>query len=238
MPKAKKVIFVIVEGPTDEDALSSVLKALFSSAEVHFHVIHGDITAERSICGKNARSYVGARIDAEMKKYAYRKDDVLQIVHLIDTDGAFIPDELVRAMDESETEDRIRYYEDHIVAKDVCSVQKRNRRKSEAVAALCATGTMKAGMPYSIYYFSRNMEHVLHGIADDLTDDRKVELADAFAERYENDPEGFVQLMNSADVAVPGTYGQTWNFIRKGANSLQRHSNLCVLLEQENLRVL
>lgn len=40
MSKAKKVIFVIVEGPTDEDALSSVLKQIFSSAEVHFHVIY------------------------------------------------------------------------------------------------------------------------------------------------------------------------------------------------------
>ena len=41
MSKAKKVIFVIVEGPTDKDALSSVLKQIFSSAEVHFHVIYG-----------------------------------------------------------------------------------------------------------------------------------------------------------------------------------------------------
>lgn len=46
MSKAKKVIFVIVEGPTDKDALSSVLKQIFSSAEVHFHVIYGDITTE------------------------------------------------------------------------------------------------------------------------------------------------------------------------------------------------
>lgn len=46
MSKAKKVILVIVEGPTDEDALSSVLKQIFSSAEVHFHVIYGDITTE------------------------------------------------------------------------------------------------------------------------------------------------------------------------------------------------
>lgn len=49
MLKAKKVIFVILEGPTDEDALSSVLKAIFSSAEVHFQVIHGDITTEGAI---------------------------------------------------------------------------------------------------------------------------------------------------------------------------------------------
>lgn len=71
MSKAKKVIFVIVEGPTEEDALSSVLKQIFSSAEVHFHVIHGDITTEDAITANNAKSYVAKRIAAEMKKYAY-----------------------------------------------------------------------------------------------------------------------------------------------------------------------
>ena len=84
MSKAKKVIFVIVEGPTDEDALSSVLKQIFSSAEVHFHVIHGDITTEDAITANNAKSYVAKRIAAEMKKYAYKESDILQIVHLID----------------------------------------------------------------------------------------------------------------------------------------------------------
>ena len=95
MSKAKKVIFVIVEGPTDKDALSSVLKQIFSSAEVHFHVIYGDITTEDAITANNAKSYVAKRVAAEMKKYAYKESDILQIVHLIDTDGAFIPDNLV-----------------------------------------------------------------------------------------------------------------------------------------------
>lgn len=97
MSKAKKVIFVIVEGPTDKDALSSVLKQIFSSAEVHFHVIRGDITTEDAITANNAKSYVAKRVAAEMKKYAYKESDILQIVHLIDTDGAFIPDNLVKA---------------------------------------------------------------------------------------------------------------------------------------------
>ena len=100
MSKAKKVILVIVEGPTDEDALSSVLKQIFSSAEVHFHVIYGDITTEDAITANNAKSYVAKRIAAEMKKYAYKESDILQIVHLIDTDGAFIPDNLVKARKE------------------------------------------------------------------------------------------------------------------------------------------
>ena len=34
-----------------------------------------------------------------------------------------------------------------------------------------------AGFPYEIYYFSRNMEHVLHDRAENLTDDEKEDLA-------------------------------------------------------------
>ena len=39
----KKVMLFIVEGPTDETSLSTVLNRIFSSATVNFQVIHGDI---------------------------------------------------------------------------------------------------------------------------------------------------------------------------------------------------
>ena len=42
----KKVIAVIVEGPSDEAALGSILKEYFSSAEIQFVVVHGDITTK------------------------------------------------------------------------------------------------------------------------------------------------------------------------------------------------
>ena len=101
---------------------------------------------------------------------------------------------------------------------------------------LCSTGKMKSKIPYSIYYFSRNMEHVLHNVATELTDDQKIELADAFADRYEENPMDFVAFIESEEVAVPGGYTQTWTFIREGTNSLNRHSNLRILFEQENLK--
>lgn len=232
MSKAKKVIFVIVEGPTDEDALSSILKAIFSSAEVHFHVIHGDITTEDAINGSNAKSHVAKRVGAEMEKYAYKDSDILQIVHLIDTDGAFIPDELVKARKEK----GVQYFKDHIETGEVKYIQNRNQKKSSVVASLCSTGKMKAGIPYSIYYFSRNMEHVLHNVATELTDDQKVELADAFADRYEKKPMDFIDFMESDEIAVAGTYTQTWTFIKEGTNSLNRYSNLRILFEQGNLK--
>ena len=41
-----------------------------------------------------------------------------------------------------------------------------------------------AGFPYEIYYFSRNMEHVLHDRAENLTDDEKEDLAFDIADQY------------------------------------------------------
>ena len=38
----KKVIAVIVEGPSDENAIGGILKEFFSSEEVQFAVVHGD----------------------------------------------------------------------------------------------------------------------------------------------------------------------------------------------------
>ena len=42
----KKVVAVIVEGPSDENAIGGILKEFFSSKEVQFAVVHGDITSD------------------------------------------------------------------------------------------------------------------------------------------------------------------------------------------------
>lgn len=42
----KKVIAVIVEGPSDESAIGGILKEYFCSEEVQFAVVHGDITSD------------------------------------------------------------------------------------------------------------------------------------------------------------------------------------------------
>jgi hypothetical protein len=44
----KKVIAVIVEGPSDENAIGGILREFFSSDEVQFAVVHGDITSNKS----------------------------------------------------------------------------------------------------------------------------------------------------------------------------------------------
>ena len=49
----KKVIVVIVEGPSDENALGGILKEYFSSSEVQFAVVHGDITSDSKTSPEN-----------------------------------------------------------------------------------------------------------------------------------------------------------------------------------------
>ena len=47
----KKVVAFIVEGTSDEAALGSVMKEYFSSNEVQFVVVHGDITLKDYVSG-------------------------------------------------------------------------------------------------------------------------------------------------------------------------------------------
>ncbi len=42
----KKIMLFIVEGPTDETALSTVLSRIFSSDTVRFQVVHGDVLTQ------------------------------------------------------------------------------------------------------------------------------------------------------------------------------------------------
>ena len=45
--KRKKVVLVIVEGPSDEEALGAVLNNYFDKDRVYVHTHHGDITTEK-----------------------------------------------------------------------------------------------------------------------------------------------------------------------------------------------
>lgn len=42
----KKIIFVIVEGPSDDEALGLLLEKIFSSNTVFVYITHGDITSK------------------------------------------------------------------------------------------------------------------------------------------------------------------------------------------------
>ncbi len=222
----KKVIAVIVEGPSDENAIGGIFKEYFSSEEVQFAVVHGDITSNVLTTVDNVITKIDELIDGIRTKYGYRWDDFVKVIHIADTDGAFTKNNVK----ESEVEG-IQYFEDHIAGDNVEAIERRNKYKAEILFKLYSTGKVH-GIGYRIYFNSCNLEHVLYGTLQNFSDEEKEEMSDEFAEKYEGRVDDFISFISDEIVAVPGTYKATWRFIEKEKHSLERHSNMHLIFEK------
>lgn len=225
--KTKKVILFIVEGPTDENALSPIFIKIFQSEKVLFHVVHGDVTSEWLVNSTNAIKTVNEHIKVEMDRYGFRRNDIIEVIHLIDTDGAFIPNDCVVIGDV----EKLCYTENQIISQNPQGTIERNSKKAQVLRRLYLANVIGT-IPYSIYYFSRNMEHVIHNISYNLTDDEKIDYAERFIKAYENNTEAFIHFLTDSDFTVRRDYRESWQFIFEGTNSLHRHCNLHLLFEK------
>lgn len=224
----KKIILLLVEGPTDEEALALVYSKLVKEHDIEFDVLHTDITADENMTAKYIKERIKKEIFGYLRKNPFiKKKDILKVVQIIDTDGAFVPSSFVRQSDAGKTE----YFETYISAKNLNRLVRRNISKRSIVHLLVQSEEV-AGFPYEIYYFSRNIEHVLHNIEKDLTDDEKESMAYEVAERYGENPEKFLELLYDESFHVSGTYGETWKFIMEKGNSLKRYSNMSLFFEK------
>lgn len=89
-PPEKKMILVIVEGQTDADALHMYRRDVFSNHQVAVAVTRGDVTTEIGVDRSNIRSRVGDVVKRYLAGNRFlRTDDLLRVIHVVDTDGAF-----------------------------------------------------------------------------------------------------------------------------------------------------
>lgn len=228
----KKIVLMIVEGPTDEDALAVVISKLIKDYEIEFKVLYTDITADEKMTVKYIDKTIKNAVDEYLKKNPFvKKKDILKIVQIIDTDGAFVASNQVRQSDNGKTE----YFETYISAKNKDRLIRRNISKRTIVYYLSGLKNLPDNYPYEIYYFSRNMEHVLHNISEELSATEKEELAFKTALHYQKNPQEFLQFLKEEELCVPGTYEETWAFIMKPGNSLLRYCNLALLFERLGL---
>lgn len=219
--REKKVVLFIVEGPSDEAALCSVMKEYFSSDEVQFVVVHGDITLKDNVSLDDIKKKINEQIEYIQRRYRYNFDDFIRIIHIVDMDGVYIPSEDIKNADIEE----VQYYEDFILAKHVQVIADRNKRKGDILFKLRKTGKIHE-IPYRIYFNSCNLEHVLYGELKNYSDEEKQRLSDEFADKYDGRAEEFVTFISEPAIAVLGTYQKTWDYIEKDKNSLHRHSNM------------
>lgn len=223
----KKVIAFIVEGASDEAALGTIMKEYFSDNEVQFVVIRGDITTKDYVSKDAILKKINEQIEEVKKRYRYQTEHFIKIIHLTDADGVYVGEDCVKY---AEVEG-IQYYIDHMETAKVKETVERNVRKADILFKLRRTGTVQ-GIPYKIYYNSCNLEHVLYNELKDFTDEEKRDMSDDFAEKYEGKAEEFVAFISDVEIAVPGTYQKTWDFLEKDKNSLNRHSNMHLIFEK------
>lgn len=218
----KKVIVFIVEGRSDEAALGSIMKEFFSNHEVQFIVVHGDITLKDYVSVDTIRNKINDQVDKIKNRYRYQYSDFLKIIHIVDTDGVYIPESDIQ----QEDVEKVTYYIDHIAAKNPEAIRKRNKIKGDILFKLRKTGKIHKTIPYKVYFNSCNLEHVLYGELRNFTDEEKEEHSDAFAEEYEGKVDQFIAFISDLSVAVSGSYQKTWDYIEKERNSINRYTNM------------
>ncbi len=220
MAQTKKIVLFLVEGSTDSTSLGLVVSRLLENADVRFYVLNGDICYRYHITEDNAARSVMRAVNGFLQRYRLKKSDLSCVVHIIDTDGAFIPaGRVVRGGTEN-----ARYKDTLIETLSVDSIRSRNEQKTIAAHALCKLSEVDK-IPYAFYYFSRNIEHVLHGREDSLSSREKRICSEKFEGLYAERPQDFVAFIRSPDVAVRGSYRKTWEYIFRNTNSLKRGCN-------------
>ncbi len=187
-------------------------------------MVHRDVTSEWLVNSTNVIKTVNEHIKAEMDRYGFRRNDIIKVIHLIDTDGDFTPSGCVVSGDI----EKLRYEENQIVSRNPQGTIERNSKRAQVLRRLYPTAAIGT-TSYSVYYFSRNMEHVMHNISDDLTDDEKMDYADRFVDAYHDNPRAFIHFLTDSDFTVRRDYLESWRFIFEGTNSLHRHCNLHLL---------
>ena len=234
----KKVVFIIVEGPSDELALGSLYDELFDEQTVFVEVMHCDILTDYLNNYKSFHEQRSANIKNELtkivKSYAdnnfLKKEHFLQVIHICDTDGCFISDDNII---EDNTLSDVVYSTNEIKCHNKESLLKYRKLKRENIEKLIGTETIWSTVPYKLYFMSSSLDHVLYDKLN-TNDDEKKANAKVFMEKYDNNWDECVKFLSESSFVVKGNYNETWEYIRKDKHSLERNTNINLSFPNNN----
>ncbi len=228
----RKIVFVIVEGPSDDEALSLLLERIYERENVYVYIAHCDITTSRDSAGVYVRgSSICRKVSEIVRTYMssnhFSREHFREIIHLIDMDGAYIPDEAVVYSGEKKSPF---YSSTSILTDRVSNIIKRNHQKRSCLDRLSITEAL-CGIPYHAYYMSCNLDHVLYDKLN-LTDREKGKFSMEFARKYRDRTQDFISFISDSDFSVKTDYVSSWHFIKEGLHSLERHTNFGLGLDR------
>lgn len=227
----KKVVIIILEGVTDVITIGSILEELMEkSSELIPLVYHGDITSDKNVTPNTIKKKIGEFISNNSKRLkTFKNSDILEIIHIVDIDGTFVTNDMCI---ENPDYDCFFYSSDGIYHKNREKIIERNKKKSENINVLIGMSSLfKGKVPYRIFYFSQNIEHVLHNKLN-LLEDVKISYAENFESKYVSEPSKFIDDFLVAPYSLKSEYLESWEYIKKDNNSLKRLSNLDILLRE------
>lgn len=226
----KKIIFVIVEGPSDEDALGVVLQRLYGTSTVYVHVMHRDITTEKGVNPSNIIAKIGNEIREYARHMHFRNIHFKEIIHIIDTDGAYISNENI--LEDMEAIDPV-YSPMNIRTCNKQGIEDRNRRKCENIDTLCTCKKIWS-LPYRIFYMSCNLDHVLYNKLNSSDKEKEIDSL-KFAKYYIDKIPEFFDFICNSDFSVMTGYKKSWDYIKEDLHSLERHTNFGLHFKENEL---
>jgi len=174
--------------------------------------------------GTEFTSNIVGKLGDIVKNYAakyFKPADFKQVIHLIDMDGAFIPDDSVL---EDKTAVKPFYTPTEIRTANTAAIVRRNRQKAANIRRISTLNKVWNTIPYCAYYMSCNLDHALYDKVNS-TDDDKEKDANAFVRRYKDHLDEFLAYISDSDFACTGDFRESWKFIQQERHSLERHTN-------------
>lgn len=229
----KKFILLLVEGKNDEREINAILHSSCfeqyrDKYQIEFLTKGGDVTATSGVSAKNIQQKLN-----DILLYFRRNgvpfnnikvSEIQEFVQIVDMDGAFIdPSHIIRG-----SSNAFYYTEDSIVTSNVDGAIGRNRKKAEILQKLSEIQQI-GNVPYSVYYASCNMDHVLFDKRTSAPNE-KTACAFRFIERCSLDPSILEDSIFKQGIMSEGTYEESWTYIQQECNSLNRHTNINLFL--------
>ena len=135
-------------------------------------------------------------------------------------DGTFIPPENIVMGNVKD----FYYTNNSIVTLNVDGAIGRNKKKADILRKLLEIAQV-GNVPYSAYYASCNMDHVLFDKRNPPPN-VKTGCAYHFIERCTADPSVLNDSIFKQGIMAEGSYDHSWTYIQQGCNSLHRHTNI------------
>lgn len=92
--RKRKVVLILVEGASDKTALGLIEK-FYRSRNLKVYITNGDITSNGITTVTNCTNILKEIVREFREDKKLEKEDISEMIHIIDTDGVFIPDDCI-----------------------------------------------------------------------------------------------------------------------------------------------